>query len=198
MFFRLLMVMLSGFLLLQIGCSSGSKEAAPKAEDKEAVPKPEEKAAAPASTELQKDWADAKKQNKTALFQAFIDKYPDSEFVPEAKFYIELFKKASAQNIKKITATIVRVKTVNEKDLVIEIKGPSLVGNLVIPKQRSVTQRIAPWDRLLRGPGEIKSGSLVTFYVGVKDAQTSIPLGIKGVKQDYRPSPASQNKKGTW
>jgi len=197
MFFRLLMVMLSGFLLLQIGCSSGSKEPAPKAENKEAAPKPEEKVA-PASTELQKDWADAKKQNKTTLFQAFIDKYPDSEFVPEAKFYIELFKKASAQSIKKITATIGRVKSVNEKDLVIEIKGPSLVGNLVIPKQRSVTQRIAPWDRLLRGPGEIKSGSLVTFYVGVKDAQTSIPLGIKGVKQDYRPSPASQNKKGTW
>jgi hypothetical protein len=197
MFFRLLMVMLSGLMLVQIGCSSGSKEPAPKAEDKEAAPKPEEKAA-PASTELQKDWADAKKQNKTALFQAFIDKYPDSEFVPEAKFYIELFKKASAQNIKKITATIVRVKTVNEKDLVIEIKGPSLVGNLTIPKQRSVTQRISPWDRLLRGPGEIKSGGIVTFYVGVKDAKTSIPLGIRGMKQDYRPSPASQNKKDTW
>jgi hypothetical protein len=181
MFFRLLMIMLSGFLLLQIGCSSGSKEPAPKAEDKEAAPKPEEKVA-PASTELQKDWADAKRQNKTALFQAFIDKYPDSEFVPEAKFYIELFKKASAQSIKKITATIGRVKSVNEKDLVIEIKGPSLVGNLVIPKQRAVAQRISPWDRLLRGPGEIKSGSLVTLYVGVKDAKKSIPIGIKGMK----------------
>ena len=64
MFFRLLMVMLSGFLLLQIGCSSGSKEPAPKAEDK----------VTPASTDLQKDWADAKKQNKTAVFQTFIDK----------------------------------------------------------------------------------------------------------------------------
>jgi hypothetical protein len=197
MLFRILMILLSSFVLLQIGCSSGSKEPAPKAEDKEAAPKPEEKAA-PASTELQKDWADAKKQNKTALFQAFIDKYPDSEFVPEAKFYIELFKKASAQGIKKMTATIGRVKSVNEKDLVIEIKGPSLVGNLTIPKQRSVTQRISPWDRLLRGPGEIKSGNLVTFYVGVKDTKTSVPLGIKGMKQDYRATPASQNKKDTW
>jgi len=197
MFLRLLMIMLSGFLLLQIGCSSGSKEPASKPEDKEAAPKAEEKAA-PATTDLQKDWADTKKQNKTALFQAFIDKYPESEFVPEAKFYIELFKKASAQNIKKITATIVHVKTVNEKDLVVEIKGPSLVGNLVIPKQRSVTQRISPWDRLLRGPGEIKTGSLATFYVGVKDAKTSLPLGIKGMQQDYRSTPASQTKKDTW
>jgi len=183
--------------MLQTGCSSGSKEKAPKAEDKEAASKPEEKAA-PVSTELQKDWADAKKQNKTALFQAFIDKYPDSEFVPEAKFYIELFKKASAAGIKKITATICRVKSATPKDLVIEIKGPALVGNLVIPKQRAVTQRISPWDRLLRGPGDIRSGSLVTFYVGVKDEKTSTPLGIRGMKEAYRPSPASQNKKDTW